>query len=147
VGDIPLDAQRVVDELRASRRQVAAEAPKCWTPPESFDSAVTRLVRAPAHESEHLAWMHANWDLTSFLAPPPQRGVKGGVKRIVHRLVMAVLGPYLSHLQDYLAVNNRAVDTVARRSDADFTAHQRLIEAVRADLVDFAHHVDERANG
>jgi hypothetical protein len=60
---------------------------------------------------------------------------------------MAVLGPYLDRLQDYLGVNVRAVDAVTRRVDEDQAAQLSLIEAVRADVIDFAYHVDEQANG
>jgi hypothetical protein len=88
--------------------------------------------------------MHRNWDLTAVLAPPRQPGIKGLTKRIAHRLVMAALAPYLARLQEYLAVSLRALDVVARRSDEDFTAQQNLMDAIRSDVVDFAHHVDER---
>jgi hypothetical protein len=147
VGDIPVDAQRVVDELRTSRRKVAADAPRWWTPPESFDPAVTRLSRTPAHLNENLAWMHKNWGLAEKLVLPRQPGLKGLMKRIVNPLVRAVLGPYLDGLQNYLVHNLRALDAVARRSDEDFTAQQNLIDALRSDLVDLARHVDERVNG
>jgi hypothetical protein len=147
VADIPLDAQRVIDELRASRRHAGVAAPKSWAPSESFDSAIQHLPLAPVHLNEHLVWMHRNWDLRALLAPPPAKGVKGVVRRMAHRVVMAVLAPYFDRLQDYLGVNLRALDDVAKRVDDSSTAQLRLMGAVRADLIDFAYHVDERMNG
>jgi len=91
--------------------------------------------------------MHHNWDLRALLAPPAGRGVKGIVKRATHRLVMVVLGPYLDRLQDYIGVNTRAVDTVSRRLDDQLAAQLRLLGAVRSDMIDLAHHLDERLDG
>ena len=61
---------------------------------------------------------------------------------------MAVLGPYFDKMQEYLGVNLRAIDAVAQASRRGSAAAElRIIGAVRADLIDFAYHVDERANG
>ena len=147
MADIPLDAQRVVDELRAARRETAAAAPKNWTPSELFDSAITSAVRTPVRENAHLGWMHQHWDVRELLAPPRQKGVKGLVKRTIHRAVMAVFAPYFERMQDYMGVNVRAVEAVSRRTDDNFTAQLRVMEAVRSDVIDFAGHVDERGNG
>ncbi|MGD0081834.1 MAG: hypothetical protein ABSD78_01400 [Acidimicrobiales bacterium] len=147
MADIPLDAQRVVDELRTSRREAGTVAPKCWAPSESFDSTIQHLARPPVHLNDHLGWMHDNWDLRAMLAPPRGPGVRGLTHRVIHRVVMVVLGPYLDRLQDYLGVNVRALDDVARRADDNSAAQLRLVGAVRADLIDFAHHIDERLDG
>ncbi|MDA8266134.1 MAG: hypothetical protein M0T79_12480 [Actinomycetota bacterium] len=146
MGEIPLDARRIVDELRSSRREVGTVAPKVWAPSESFDSTIAQLNRVPVHLNDHLGWMHQNWDLRALLAPPPAKGAKGIARRLAHRAVMAVLGPYFDRLQDYLGVNVRALDAVAKRTDEESVAQLRLMGAVRADLIDFAHHVDERVN-
>ena len=145
MGDIPLDARRVVDELRSSRRDGAA-APKVWTPSESFDASMKQLERPPIVLNEHLRWMHENWDMRALLAPPPLVGVRGVVRRLVHRAIMAVMRPYFDRMQDYVGVNLRAIDAVARRVDDSSIAQLRMMGAVRADLIDFAHHVDERVD-
>jgi hypothetical protein len=147
VGDIPLDAQRIVDELRASRRQASTSAPRYWIPSELFDPEITTSPRVPVQWNEHLGWMHQNWDLRELLAPPRQRGLEGFIRRLIHRAVMAVLAPYFARLQDYLGVNVRAVDLLSKSVDEDHTTQQRLIEAIRSDVVDFAHHVDELEHG
>ncbi|HXY42597.1 MAG TPA: hypothetical protein VEH29_00260 [Acidimicrobiales bacterium] len=147
MGDIPVDAQRVVDKLRAARREAAAAAPKHWVPPDSFGQALMNLPRTPVHVNPDLNWMHHNWDLRELLAPPRRRGLRGAIHWAAHRVVMVVLGPYLDRLQHYLGVNVRAVDAVTRRVDDDRVAQLSLIEAVRADVIDLAYHVDERANG
>jgi phage gp37-like protein len=59
---------------------------------------------------------------------------------------MAVMRPYFDRLQDYVGVNLRAIDAVARRVDDSSVAQLRMMGAVRADLIDFAHHVDERVD-
>ena len=104
MGDIPLDARRVVDDLRAARKVAGTDAPSSWVPSDSFESTLQNTIQPPVHLNPHLHWMHENWDLRSLLAPPPARGVKGLVKRVTHRLVMVVLGPYLDRLQDYVGV-------------------------------------------
>ena len=147
MGEVPLDARRVVEELRAARRKAASSAPRSWLPSDSFESTLSSTLRPPAHLNEHLQWLHHSWDLRALLAPRPARGMKGLARRLAHRAVMAVLGPYLDRLQDYLGVNVRAIDTIAKRVDDATIAQQRLLGAVRADLVDFARHVDERLDG
>jgi hypothetical protein len=134
MGDIPVDAQHVVDDLRAAR-QVSQVAPRSWIPSESFEGTLAEAIRPPVHTNADLHWM---------LAPPPGKGIKGGVRRLQHRLIMAVLAPYFSRLQDYLGVNTRAVDAVSRRVDDVATSQLRMIGAVRHDMIDFAHHIDER---
>ncbi len=143
MGDIPLDARRVVDELRSSRRTFAATAPKSWAPSQSFDATLENMSRPPIHMNDHLAWMHQNWDMRALLAPPPAVGIKGVLRRMAHRTMMAVFAPYFERLQDYVGVNLRAIDALARRIDDDATTQLRMMGAVRADLIDFAHHVDE----
>ncbi|MGO9197574.1 MAG: hypothetical protein ACLQK4_10675 [Acidimicrobiales bacterium] len=146
MGDIPVDAQQVVDELRLAR-QARRVPPRSWIPSESFEGTLAEAIRPPVHTNEHLVWLHGNWDLDALLAPPPERGVKGLVKRLQHRLIMAVLAPYFSRLQDYLGVNTRAIDVVSRRVDDVATNQLRMIGAVRHDMIDFAHHIDERIDG
>ena len=143
MGDIPVDAQHVVDDLRAAR-QVSQVAPRSWIPSESFEGTLAEAIRPPVHTNADLHWMHTNWDVASLLAPPPGKGIKGGVRRLQHRLIMAVLAPYFSRLQDYLGVNTRAVDAVSRRVDDVATSQLRMIGAVRHDMIDFAHHIVER---
>lgn len=147
MGDIPVDAQRVVDELRAARRSAAITGPRTWTPSASFDSSLGRLDREPIAANDHLNWMHQNWDLRALLAPPRQPGLKGLARRIAHRASMAVLAPYLNQLQDYLGVTLRAIDAVAQRVDEDEADQRLLLKAVRTDMVEFAQHVDEHLDG
>lgn len=146
MGDIPLDARRVVDELRSSRREAGTMAPKVWTPSESFETTIRQVNQVPVQLSDHIAWLHQYWDMRALLAPPPATGLKGFARRLVHRAVMAVFGPYFDRLQDYMGVNVRALDVIAKRTDEDTVAQLRLLGTVRADLIDFAHHVDERVD-
>jgi hypothetical protein len=144
MGDVPLDARRIVDELRSSRRASTLSAPEVWVPSEAFEATATQLNRKPVQVSPNLEWLHRNWNLRDLLAPPPGNGLRGIVRRAVHRLVMSALKPYFDRLQDYLMANLRAVDTVAHRTDENATDMLRMLGAIRSDLVDFAHHVDER---
>lgn len=143
MGELPLDAQHVVDELRAARRATAAE-PRSWAPSESFDGALADSGRPPIYLNSHLAWMHANWRLAEVLAPPAQRGIKGAISRVAHRVIMFALKPYFERLQDYLGVNVRAMEAVSRRVDDVASDQLRMLGAVRHDMIDFAHHIDER---
>jgi hypothetical protein len=146
MADLPVDAQRVVDELRAVRRAQGL-SPRSWRPSQSFEGVLIDATRPLVHENEHLGWMHRHWDIGAALAPPPARGVKGLVRKVQHRLIMAVLGPYFIRLQDYLGVNVRAIDTVSKRVDEIGTNQLRMIGAVRHDMIDFAQAVDKRLDG
>jgi hypothetical protein len=146
MADLSVDARRVVDELISARR-AAGMSPGSWSPSASFEGVLIEATQPLVHENQHLEWMHRNWDLASLLAPPPARGVKGIVRRVMHRLVMAVLAPYFARLQDYLGVNVRAVDAVSKRVDQIGTNQLRLIGAVRHDMIDFAHNIDKRLDG
>lgn len=139
---LPLDAREVVDDLRSTAP--SRSRPRSWAPSQSFDSLVLDAARAPVHLSEHLAWLHRNWNLEAALAPPAGRGIRGYVARLVHRAVLAVLRPYLVRVQDCVGVMLRSIDELARRVDAQGEIELRTVGAVRADLVDFAAHVDER---
>jgi hypothetical protein len=108
-----------------------------------LDATPLRPVRA----NEHLGWMHKNWDLRPLVGPPREHGWRGLLKRLVHRLATATFGPYLERLQDYLGVNVRALDEIARRVDELEASQAALIEAVRADFVDLARHVEDHMGG
>lgn len=143
MGDLPVDAQRVVDELRAARRATKVP-PRGWLPSESFEATLGATDRIPVVTNENLQWMHHNWDLGALLAPPPARGLKGAARRVLHRLVMAVLAPYFQRLQDFLAMDVRATDLVSKRVDELSATQLRMMGAIRHDMIDFAHHVDEQ---
>ncbi len=142
MGELPLDARQVVDELRA-RRQEAGSAPRSWVPSQSFEQTFEGAARTPVGLNVDLQWLHEHWDLSEWLASPPARGIKGAARRICHRIVLAAIGPYLGKLQDYLAVNVRAVAAASRGVDDQGATQLRFIGAIRHDLIDFAHHVDE----
>jgi hypothetical protein len=144
---LPLDARSVVDELRSAPRPLSGVQPRTWVPSQSFDSLLEDATVGPIVLNEHLQWLHQNWNLDGALARPAGGGAKGWVRRLVHRAVLAVLRPYLRQVQDCIAVMVRAVDIVARRVDDQAATQLRTIGAVRADLVDFAQHVDERLDG
>lgn len=145
MGDLPVDAGRLVDELR-SRRQ-ASVAPGTWAPSASFDATLADLSRTPVQLSEHLRFLHEHADMRAVLAPPAIRGRFGFARRLLHRAVMAVLRPYFDRMQEFGDENLRALDAIARRVDEDTNAQLRLLEAVRSDLVDFARHVDDQVHG
>jgi hypothetical protein len=144
---LPLDARSVVDELRSAPRPTSALGPRTWVPSQSFDSLVLDADRPPVHLNDHLNWLHQNWNLQAAIAPPPGGGLKGFVKRTIHRAVVAVLRPYLNQVQDCIGVTVRTLDVIARRVDEQASTQLRTVGAVRSDLVDFAHHVDERIDG
>jgi hypothetical protein len=113
-------------------------------PSASFAALLEDADRTPVLLNDHLSWLHDNCDLTQALAPPEGSGLKAWAKRLVHRAVLAVMRPYLVKVQDCASVTVRALDSVARRVDDQAATQLRSIGAIRADLVDFAQHVDER---
>lgn len=143
MGDIPVDARRVVDGLRAARRARLVPA-RSWVPSEAFEAALSEPIGKPVHENEDLAWMHRNHDFSSLLRPPVGHGLAFRVKLVQHRLLMALLRPFFEWLQEWVKHDVRAIDHVSRRSDDLMGNQLRLFESVRDDMTDFAHHVDER---
>jgi len=144
---LPLDARSVVDELRAAPRPLAGALPRTWVPSQSFGSLLQDAEVRPVTLDDNLVWLRDNCNLEKALAPPVGGGLKGWVKRLVHRAVLAVLRPYLTGVQECLGATLRAVESVARRVDDQAATQLRTIGAVRADLVDFARGVDERLDG
>lgn len=118
-------------------------APRSWTPTASFESTLLETDRPPVQLNGHLQWMHHNWDLAAALAPPAGGGIKGVARRITHRFVMAVLSGYFERMQAYLGVNVRALDAVAKQVDVLTVTQRRTLGAVRVDMVDLAHHLEE----
>jgi len=116
-------------------------------PSQSFADLLEEAGAGPVHLNEHLRWLHDHLNLEQALGPPPGGGPKGWLRRLIHRAVMAVLRPHLVQVQECIAVMVRAVDTVARRVDDQAALQLRTIGALRADLVDFAQHVDGRLDG
>jgi hypothetical protein len=143
----PLEARRVVEELRSAPRPRSGALPRTWVPSQSFDSLLEDAEVTPIVLNEHLQWLHEHWNLEETLAPPAGGGAKGRARRLIHRAVLSVLRPHLKQVQDCIAEKVRAVDAVARRVDDQAATQLRSIGAVRADLVDFAHHVDRRLDG
>lgn len=141
---LPLDTRSIVDELRSAPRPLSGERPRAWMPSASFAALLEDADRTPVLLNDHLSWLHDNCDLTQALAPPEGSGLKAWAKRLVHRAVLAVMRPYLVKVQDCVSVTVRALDSVARRVDDQAATQLRSIGAIRADLVDFAQHVDER---
>jgi hypothetical protein len=143
MADLPIDAQRVIEQLRAVRQAQGASA-RTWMPSDTFDTLIIEATREPVQDNEHLRWLHQNWDLTSYLAPPEGHGAKAMVKRLQYRLLMAILRPYFDRLQHFLTENLRALDIVSKRTTDLYTSHLHTIAVLRHDLVDFAHSVDDR---
>jgi hypothetical protein len=113
-------------------------------PSSSFDALLAEADTDPVALNDHLVWLHENCDLAELLAPPRGSGVKAWCKRLVHRAVFAVLGPYLIKVQDCIAVSVRAIDTVARRVDEQAATQLRAVGAMRTDLVEFTAQLEER---
>ncbi len=142
--DLPLDARGVVDELRAAPRPLSSAQPRTWVPSQSFAALVEDADVRPVSLDDNLVWLHNNCNLEHALAQPLGGGLKGWVKRLIHRAVLAVLRPYLTGVQECLGATLRSVESVARRVDDQAATQLRTIGAVRADLVDFGRSVDER---
>jgi hypothetical protein len=141
---VPLEARRVVDELRSTPQPLSGALPSTWVPSQSFDSLLEDAGAAPILLDEHLQWLQENWNLTQSLAAPAGGGAKGWARRLINRAVLAALRPHLLEVQACIAETVRALEAVARRVDDQAATQLRTIGAVRADLVDFAQHVDGR---
>jgi hypothetical protein len=144
---VPLDARGIVDGLRSAPSPLSGRQPRTWVPSQSFADLLEDAGVEPVLLNEHLRWLHEHGNLEQSLEPPPGGGPKGWLRRLIHRAVMAVLRPHLMQVQECIAVLVSAVDSVGRRVDDQAALQLRTIGAVRADLVDFAQHVDERLDG
>lgn len=143
MGEVPVDARRLVDDLRAARRARLVPA-RTWVPSDAFEAALSEPIGHPVHENEDLAWMHRNHDMSPLLRPPSGEGLAWRLSLLHHRLLMALLRPLFDWLQEWVKHDVRAIDHVSRRSDDLMGNQLRLFESVRDDMTDLAHHVDER---
>lgn len=141
---LPLDARGVLEELRASASSSTGALPRTWVPSASFQALLADADVSPLSLNEHLTWLHEHGDLAGLLAPPAGTSVKAWAKRQAHRVVLAILEPYLVRVQDCIAVTVRAIDAVARRVDEQGALQLRTLDGVRADLVDLARNLEEQ---
>ena len=111
---LPLDARSVLEELRSADASLAEALPRTWVPSASFDALVEEAERMPLAVEEHLLWLHDNCDLAAALAPLEGSGLRGWAKRWAHRIVLAVMNPYLVKVQDCIVETVRALDERAR---------------------------------
>ena len=142
-GDTRLDAELVVEHLRAILAGHAAEAPRQWSPQATFDELMRKMNREPIHLHPAIHHLHHYWNMEALGPPPAGRGPKARVKRFVHRYLEHALGTYFRQELEYRAALAQSIDALAYRIDEVTSADERnLLELVLADLFDLARHVE-----
>jgi hypothetical protein len=141
VEELPLEARSLTGRVRASLR---GTRPSSWQPSASLgaDAFGRRQLLVV---NDNLRWLHHHWDLHGTLAgPPAQRGPKGRVKLLIWRVVRSSLNRYFEEEQDLLANIVRTVDVLAKRIDDIEADNERIVGALRAELVDLASSFEGR---
>lgn len=150
MGDVPhddgVDAAQIVDRIRAVVAEGRERYPRTWTPQASVESLPAHKDREPAYLIESLDHLHANWDMTEALNFRERGwGPKAIVHRLLYRLVNVALSDYLGKEHAYRAALAQSIDYVARRvDDVSFRDEREILDAVRADLLDLARHLEDR---
>ncbi len=150
MGDVPhddgVDSAQIVDRIRAVVEEGRDRYPRTWTPQASVESLPGHHNREPAFLIESIDHLHAHWDMSDALTFKSRGwGPKGIVHRLLYRLVNLALSDYLGKEHAYRAALAQSIDYIARRlDDVSFRDERDLLEAVRADLLDLARHLEDR---
>jgi hypothetical protein len=150
VGDVPHDdgvrSAEIVDRIRAVVAEGRERYPRTWTPQASVESLPGHQNREPAFLIESIDHLHAHWDMSDALNFKGRGwGPKAIVHRLLYRVVNVALSDYLGKEHAYRAALAQSIDYIARRlDDVSFRDERDLLEAVRADLLDLARHLEDR---
>ncbi|MDA8032703.1 MAG: hypothetical protein M0T71_00845 [Actinomycetota bacterium] len=143
-GDVHVDAQVVVDHLRALAA-APSSTPRTWLPQATFDALQIRADREPIHLNLALHHLHQKWNMDATRPLPEGTGWQTSLKRTVAKFVDHHLHRYFVEEQDFRAATAQSIDALAYRIDEVSTSDFRaLLDLVRADLADLARHVDEQ---
>jgi hypothetical protein len=122
------------------KRRSTSWRPAATLPAELWDPR-HKLLRT----SEPLTWLHQHWDLSGSQSAP--RGASSRAKTVAMQAAWRVIRPCLARYwkeeQDVLANLVRVVDLLAKRVDDLAANEQRMLAAVRSDLMDLSGHLDE----
>jgi hypothetical protein len=145
--DAPVDARDAEERLTARVLARGDQPPGPWLPRRSYGERVDAVLRWPrerAAEHPDLRWLHSHWQLGETLGRPGGRGPRALVRRAVHRVVTAVLSPYLVRTTELAAAVTRVADFLARRIDELEAGERAALEALREDLADLAVELHRR---
>ncbi|HEV2360604.1 MAG TPA: hypothetical protein VGS21_02770 [Acidimicrobiales bacterium] len=134
------------------RDGLAAPKRSTWQPTESLTSILEEMRHQLLSVNETLVWLHQRWDLRPAIAEGERKaeelGAAGGGRPgrgvDTKRVVQAQLGPYLAEEHELVANLVRMVDVMAKRIDLIEANQQRVLGAVRSELLDLAAFVDDR---
>jgi hypothetical protein len=145
-GEVPVDAQVVVEHLRSLAAAMPREHARTWLPQATFDALQIRADREPIHLNLALHHLHQRWNMDhARQVPPEEPGIKGRLRSFVLRSVARWLERYFTEEQEFRAALAQSIDAVAYRIDEVSTSDFRaLLDLVRADMADLARHVDDR---
>jgi hypothetical protein len=139
--ELPLEARSLAGQVRASLR---GPRTSFWQP-SAYLGEGTPERRRLLVVNDNLRWLHQHWDLRGSLADPPaRRGAKARVKLLIRRAMRSSLSQYFEEEHELVANIVRVVDALAKRIDDIEADDERLVGALRAELVDLASSVEER---
>jgi len=144
-GDPPLDAEHIVQQLRALRASAPGAAPRGWAPSMTYEELEGRIDRHSVLYHPAIAHLHQFWDAQALGAAPGGRHPRRWLQRFVHRYLESALGPYFRQELEFRAALTQSVDAIARRLDEVVRTDEReLLAVVRDDLFDLAAYVEAR---
>jgi len=140
--ELPFEARSLAGELRTSLRPPRRSF---WQPSTYFSSVLSKSRRQMLVTNDILRWLHHNWDLRGTLDDPPVRpGPQAKLQRLIWRTVRSSLNRYFADEHDLIANLVRMVDLLAKRIDDIEADDERVLGALRAELVDLAASIEER---
>ena len=119
--------------------------PGTWQPSASLAGALGDSRRQLLKLHDTLGWLHQHWDLRPALSDPVFKpGPQAKLQALIWRTVRSALSRYINEEHELTANLVRMVDTLAKRVDDLEADHDRLVAALRAELVSVGNLVDER---
>ncbi len=143
-GADDLDAQLIVDRLRALLASTPVAYPRGWAPQASFDEVLLAADREAIHLHPSIHHLHHRWDMgAARSAVGSGRGPKAIVTRLLARIVNIALDRYLNEEQAFRAAVAQSIDALAYRIDEIAQSDEReLLDLVRRDLLSLAQYVE-----
>ena len=146
-GDVRVDAELIVEHLRALIAESPSTHPRNWVPTATFEELLGKTDREPIHLHPSIHYLHRHWNMAPMGPPPGGKHPRNRFARYLHKMVGILLSDFFQQERDFRAALAQSIDAIAYRVDDIASADVRnLLELVRDDLFSLARYVEEQAD-
>ncbi len=143
--ELPLEPRTVAQAVTFALRDKHTDP---WQPSTGFTAVLADTRRQMLKLHETLRWLHHHWDLRPTLddvaAAASRTGPQAKVQGLIWRTVRSALGRYFDEEHELFANLVRMADVLAKRVDDLEADQERVVAALRAELIDLGSSVDQR---